>query len=114
MKYYEREQRGWIIVLAILLMFALTGCSNKNDTYVKWRPTDAETARVICQNNNVTACVQMSGKGCTIISPHMPMQEFTGTSATMVSPQWRALAHELMHCLGYEHVEQHDREPTPK
>lgn len=99
---------------ALILALLLAACSTKNETRVVWHPTDEETARMICQNRNVTACVQMEAKGCTIISPPVPMREFTGSSETMQSPEWRKLAHEFMHCLGYDHVEPHDREPTPK
>lgn len=110
----------WNIANVSGLMFwcamLINGCSNhKNDTHVRWHPTSEENARDICQNRNATGCVQMDNKGgCTIISPHMPMQEFTGDSRTMTSPLWMKLVHEFMHCLGYDHVEPHDNVPTPK
>lgn len=100
-------------VAMLLLLVACT--SHKNDTHVRWRPTSDENARAICLNPNVTGCVQLDGRGgCTIITPHMPMHEFTADSFDMQSPLWRKLVHEFMHCLGYDHVEPHDNVPTPK
>lgn len=93
-----------------LLLYALlfTACSTKNETRVVWHPTSAENVRVICQNTNAGGCAQMDPSGCTIITPPMPLEEFTGANYDMQSPLWRELAHELMHCFGYDH------EPTPK
>lgn len=72
---------------------------------VTWTPTSAAEVRALCGNDYDDGCVRRSEDGieCRIITEPMPLAEFTGANHDMVSSQWRALSHELLHCFGYEH-----------
>lgn len=93
-----------------LLFATLTGCASPaRSVTIDWQRFDAATVAQLCDVEHAQGCARKQGKHCTMYTVRMPMEEFT-SSAEMNSWAWRTLAHEVMHCFGYEHYGL----PTPK
>jgi hypothetical protein len=71
---------------------------------VEWMPVDEARVRELCQQRYADGCVKKYDGVCTIVTAPMPLEQFTGFNHDMTDSRWRALAHELMHCFGYEHA----------
>lgn len=98
------------LIYPLILAACMTGCSEAREpshtSRVEWTPVPYSRVRELCGpdlEGSVSGCVKKYEKVCRIITEPMPMGEYT-SSSYMTSPQWKTLAHELMHCFGYEHT----------
>lgn len=94
------------VMLPAFIVIAVQSCRNppNHTSKIQWRALTEKEVREFCTNEYADGCAKVYGDTCIIYTTPMPMQEFTGMNHDMNSPQWRALAHEVMHCFGYEHT----------
>lgn len=95
------------LLLAAALLAGCATTGNPPTATIEWYPVTAAAVPVLCGHEYAAGCAVTYEGVCRIITAPMPLNEFTGYDHDMRSREWMVLGHEVLHCLGFNHVGNH-------